>query len=191
MTDWSGNLPLRQMPKIVDHQQKKQQIAAVATQLFIDKGYAGCGMREIAASLGISKTQMYHYFASKEVLFQYCIQGFLDAASGYALQLTPQQTLTEKLHILLDYYDQAIPLFRQELYLVMEYLRSAGNAAKDPLLANYQHSLLQTFMHSLCINSQQAIAVQQQLMGAMLIAVLGQAPLPKAALHSSLMRLLA
>ena len=49
--------------------EKRQQIMAVAQQVFREKGYAETSMAEISARLGGSKSTPYSYFPSKEELF--------------------------------------------------------------------------------------------------------------------------
>jgi AcrR family transcriptional regulator len=54
----------------MDENPKRQEITAAAYQLFIDKGYHGTSMRQIAACSGIALGGVYNHFASKEELFE-------------------------------------------------------------------------------------------------------------------------
>ncbi len=49
--------------------EKRQEILAIARQVFREKGYAETSMAEISARLGGSKSTPYSYFPSKEELF--------------------------------------------------------------------------------------------------------------------------
>jgi len=49
--------------------EKRQEILAIARQVFREKGYAETSMAEISARLGGSKSTPYGYFPSKEELF--------------------------------------------------------------------------------------------------------------------------
>jgi AcrR family transcriptional regulator len=49
--------------------EKRQEIVAVARDVFRQKGYAEASMAEISARLGGSKGTLYSYFSSKEELF--------------------------------------------------------------------------------------------------------------------------
>ncbi|MFP4152014.1 MAG: TetR/AcrR family transcriptional regulator [Alkalispirochaeta sp.] len=60
------------MPKIVDHEAYRNEIADRAVEVFRRRGYAGIGMREMARELGMSKSALYHYFPSKDALFLAC-----------------------------------------------------------------------------------------------------------------------
>ena len=54
------------MPK----ESTKDTIMKEALRLFAEKGYAAVSMRDLAEAVGISASTIYHYFESKEVLFQ-------------------------------------------------------------------------------------------------------------------------
>lgn len=51
---------------------RRREILACAASVFRECGYAGAGMREIAARLGIAVGKLYYYFESKEDLLLYC-----------------------------------------------------------------------------------------------------------------------
>lgn len=50
--------------------QSRQQILTAAIELFSEKGFAGTSVDEIVDSAGANKRMVYHYFGSKEKLFQ-------------------------------------------------------------------------------------------------------------------------
>lgn len=53
------------MPKIVDHDQRRDLIASAAAELIAEKGLAAATFREIAARTGFSKGVIEHYFDDK------------------------------------------------------------------------------------------------------------------------------
>jgi AcrR family transcriptional regulator len=58
------------MPKIVDHELYRKELLTKSFNLFAEKGYGNVTMRQIAQALGVSTGTLYHYFPSKEVLFE-------------------------------------------------------------------------------------------------------------------------
>jgi AcrR family transcriptional regulator len=48
----------------------RERIMVEATRLFVERGYHGISMREIAEAVGFSKPALYHHFADKESLFE-------------------------------------------------------------------------------------------------------------------------
>ncbi|HSN77564.1 MAG TPA: TetR/AcrR family transcriptional regulator [Anaerolineae bacterium] len=55
-----------------------QQILQEATRLFVDRGYHGLSMREIAEAVGVSKAGLYYHFRDKEDLFLAILTNNLD-----------------------------------------------------------------------------------------------------------------
>jgi AcrR family transcriptional regulator len=66
------------MPKIVDHEQRRAEIAEVAAELIAGGGLEAATMREIARRSGFSKGIIEHYFDGKSEL--------IDAALAWANQ---------------------------------------------------------------------------------------------------------
>ncbi len=56
-------------PKIVDREERRQALAAAATEVFAEKGYAGARIADVAERAGVGKGTVYEYFRSKEELF--------------------------------------------------------------------------------------------------------------------------
>jgi TetR/AcrR family transcriptional repressor of mexJK operon len=61
---------------------KKRLIAEAATRLFIDKGYDGTSMEDVARLADVSKPTVYKHFADKEKLFSEIIRATTDQVDG-------------------------------------------------------------------------------------------------------------
>jgi AcrR family transcriptional regulator len=62
------------MPKIVDSEEYRKELLDKCFDLFANKGYANVTTRQIAKELGISTGAMYHYFPSKQALFEQLVE---------------------------------------------------------------------------------------------------------------------
>ena len=62
------------MPKIVDHEQYRQELLGKSFDLFAAKGYASITMRQVAAGLEVSTGTLYHYFPNKQALFEQLVE---------------------------------------------------------------------------------------------------------------------
>lgn len=62
------------MPKVVDHQQRRQHIANKAAQMIATVGLEKTSIREIAKASGFSKGIVEHYFDSKEDLIDSALE---------------------------------------------------------------------------------------------------------------------
>src|SRR6201998_4290989 len=57
-----------------DDSAKRRQILAGASKVFMDLGYDGASMGEIARAAGVSKGTLYVYFADKNRLFEAIVE---------------------------------------------------------------------------------------------------------------------
>ncbi|MBD2604611.1 TetR/AcrR family transcriptional regulator [Scytonema hofmannii FACHB-248] len=101
------------MPKIVDHNQYRKELLSKCFDLFAEKGYGSITMRQIADGLRVSTGTLYHYFPSKQALFEQlmeeiCQQDLLKATT----ELSGTQTLPEQLEIIGKF------LIKEEDYLI-------------------------------------------------------------------------
>jgi AcrR family transcriptional regulator len=62
------------MPKIVDSEEYRKELLHRCFDLFAAKGYANVTTRQLAKELGISTGAMYHYFPSKQALFEQLVE---------------------------------------------------------------------------------------------------------------------
>jgi TetR/AcrR family transcriptional regulator, cholesterol catabolism regulator len=58
--------------------ERRDEILALASRMFADRGYASTTVREIADAAGILSGSLYHHFASKEAMLDEIMHGFLD-----------------------------------------------------------------------------------------------------------------
>lgn len=64
-------IPARPQPRWTRRKDARpEEISAAALELFVEHGYAGTRLEDVAARAGVSKGTLYLYFASKEELFK-------------------------------------------------------------------------------------------------------------------------
>jgi len=59
------------VPKRVDHEDRRRQIAAAVRRIAADRGLEGVSLNEVAAEAGISKGFVQHYFASRDDMLRF------------------------------------------------------------------------------------------------------------------------
>ena len=62
-----------------DHDAKRQRILKTAARVIADEGIARASMAQIAEACGISKANIYHYYASKDALLFGILDAYLSA----------------------------------------------------------------------------------------------------------------
>lgn len=77
------------MPKVVDHEARREEILARCFDLFAAQGYAALTMRGIGVSLGVSTGTLYYYFASKEQIFEEMVRRISAQSVALALAEIP------------------------------------------------------------------------------------------------------
>lgn len=98
------------------YMQRKEQILQIALMEFIEKGYYGTSTREIAKIAGISSGLMFHYFNSKQELYETLIEigcselsleyeeedspiGVLESSVTGIMQLVTQKSFAAKMFL--------------------------------------------------------------------------------------------
>jgi AcrR family transcriptional regulator len=72
--------PVRTEPRWTRRKEARpEEITAAALELFVERGYAGTRLEDVAARAGISKGTLYLYFANKEELFKAVVREALVA----------------------------------------------------------------------------------------------------------------
>jgi AcrR family transcriptional regulator len=69
---------------------RPQELAAAALELFVEKGFAATRLDDIAARAGVSKGTLYLYFDSKEALFKSVIESSVIPAVAQGEQIIEQ-----------------------------------------------------------------------------------------------------
>jgi AcrR family transcriptional regulator len=119
------------MPKIVDHDAYRKELVEQALDLFIERGYHGIGMREIAQALNVSKSALYHYFPSKDALFEAVIEAVVQDDLAAFATYDPGQAATrkERLQALLRYCADREDWFVRQFMVLIDYVRGKSPAA--------------------------------------------------------------
>jgi len=66
------------MPKIIDHEQRKNAILRRAFALFAQRSYRNTNLSDLAATCELSRPSLYLYFRDKEEIFTYAIKYYTD-----------------------------------------------------------------------------------------------------------------
>lgn len=115
------------MPKIVDHDQYRKELLRKCFNLFAERGYAAITMRQIAQALGVSTGTLYHYFPSKEALFEQMVEDLNEVGfQKFAIEVEKATTLEDRLDIAFDYLIQNEADFIKESLIWIEFIQQRG-----------------------------------------------------------------
>lgn len=135
LLNWFRELEL-QMPKIVDHDKRRQEIALKATTVFLEHGYKNVGMRQLCDLLGMSKSAVYHYYKSKDELFKAATEAMVNYDSDALLDFPKAKDASrpQRIDNFIAILRQLAPRFFQEMQLVADYINVIGHesVSSDP-----------------------------------------------------------
>lgn len=115
--------PSSLMPKIVDHDKRREELALSSYRLLCERGYDGATMRQLAQAAGVSTGTLYHYFPDKASILTHVFdviiarnESALEAAvnSDGDLQVRTSQLV----HYVLKNADSLTSLIRLSLEMV-------------------------------------------------------------------------
>ncbi|GHO51321.1 TetR/AcrR family transcriptional regulator [Ktedonospora formicarum] len=110
------------MPKLVDHDRYRKELLAQCFDLFAQSVYSALTMRQIAEALDVSTGTLYHYFPTKEALFQQLVeevtQQTIFAASA---QMRQHDTFEERLMALFRFLAEHEDDLRKQLLVTLNY----------------------------------------------------------------------
>lgn len=112
------------MPKLVDHDEYRQQLLQQCFELFADKGYLDVPMRQIASELGVSTGTLYHYFPSKKALLEQLFHMASRRDSSAVINsILPADSIEKRLKTFVDYVRDNEKYFQDIVLLSIDYYR--------------------------------------------------------------------
>ena len=129
------------MPKIVDVDQRRMELAAAAARVIARAGVDGASMREIATEAGWTTGTLVHYFANKHELLDFTLRASIERRSARRSEradLSPAEALRSTLASALPTDDDT------RLHWIVT-VALAGAAASDDMLAATQRDAYRDF----------------------------------------------
>ena len=120
------------MPKQVDHEQRRDEVAAVAERLIAERGFE-VGVLDVARAGGWSSSVVTHYFASKAELLEHTMRRSLERA-GQAVDARVARGQSRLQAII----EETLPLDAARRRRARLFLVFWGRAVHDPKLRERQ-----------------------------------------------------
>ena len=113
------------MPKVVDHERFRLDLLERSFDVFARYGYAALGMRTLATHLGVSTGTLYHYFDTKQELFEamFKYMAHRDVEDGIkAVSVVPSGPL--RVQALLSFVHGNLTYFQNVVIVAIDFHRS-------------------------------------------------------------------
>lgn len=133
----------------------EEKIIAVAKEVFIEKGFDGASMSDIAARVGINRPTLHYYYRTKDKMFQAVflsiIQSFIPKIQDVFVD--DNKPFSEKIRIVVDTY---LEVAKNNPYMPMFVLREINRNAKDFIKA-VKPVYMDKFLNQIAIYLQSAM----------------------------------
>jgi AcrR family transcriptional regulator len=151
------------MPKIVDHDERREEILQAAMRVICTVGLDGTTMRAIAREAGYSNGGLSHYFADKDdILRSVLVMTHRRSVERRAQALAGKSALDRLWALLLD----NLPLDEERSVETLMEMTFWPRAVSSPELRDFQHEAA----HALLADLRRLIVDQERLMLAQLEA---------------------
>jgi AcrR family transcriptional regulator len=123
------------VPKVVDHDVRRRELAAVVWRLIARDGIEGVSIRDVAVESGWSSGALRHYFRTKEELMVYAADLVIDRVTRRVEGPSPEATLTEAARAVLR---ELLPLDEERRVEAAIWLAFVSRSLVDPSIADRQ-----------------------------------------------------
>ena len=126
------------MPKIVDHEQRRTQIAEAVWAIVAFRGFEAVTLRSVAAEAGVSMGTVQHYFTNKEEMIYFACTQFVEQATSGAEALMEQANDPDAPRtIIRAIMQQTMPLTEEQRIGSAVWLAFVSRAAVDDQLGEF------------------------------------------------------
>ena len=154
------------MPKIVDHDKYRKELADKCMDLFSKKGYSNVTMREISKELGVSTGSLYHYFPNKEAIFAHMAEHLsqTDVANVLA-QVDDSFNAREKLGKYGEHWTANRGYYQSILLLAIDFFRNYTGQDKDLVKKEYVQYYIDAMAENLGVPEELARFIYVHMIG--------------------------
>lgn len=120
------------MPKIVDHDLYRKELLHQCFDLFAEKGYVSLTMRHIAQGLGVSTGTLYHYFSSKEALFEQMVREMtLQDIQNASIEIKKKTTMLDRIEAVFQFVAAHEDYFIKQTLIWVEFYQQQRQEQGD------------------------------------------------------------
>lgn len=144
------------MPKIVDHEEYRRELLTKSFDAMAEKGYSALTMRDLSKAIGVSTGTIYHYFESKQAIFEALLDYFLNSKATNFLEFAAQSKNFEQgLDLLLDWMQENEEYFMKWTLIQIDVYRSGDEVLLTKMRDTFcSPALLEIFKQRLFIDDE-------------------------------------
>lgn len=161
------------MPKIVDHDAYRKELLSKCFDLFAEQGYGLITMRQIAQGLKVSTGTLYHYFPSKEAIFEQLMESMAQQDISQVIEtLKDTETVGERIEIAFAFIEEKRDRFEKQTLLMADYYqhqqRQKGTRSK--VIQQIEEQIKELFMNVMKIDDADVVDLVLSLVDGLMFA---------------------
>lgn len=121
------NVRYKIMPKMVDHEEYRKELLGKAFECFAARGYGQVTMRGLAEHLEVSTGTLYHYFSSKEQIFEDLVTFQADHDLRIVAELPTPPSLDKRMTILINKIVEYRSYLAKQCMVWLDFARQHGD----------------------------------------------------------------
>jgi AcrR family transcriptional regulator len=143
------------MPKIVDHDEYREEMLEKCFHFFSRKGYSKVTMREIADEIGISTGTLYHYFSAKENILGELIAWAGEKNVGdYIRRISPDDSIRQRFKQIVDFWKESSDFYQNIMLLTIDLQRNTSVERYEKVYAFFSDRYSDSMSEQLNISRQ-------------------------------------
>ena len=120
------------MPKVVDHESRRQELAVAATEVIADKGIENLRLVDVAKQMGVTTGLVTHYLEDKDAV----LLAALEYVAGDLLPTGSPDDFLPSREDLIEYLCDILPVDKQRRRQWTVWIAFWSRAANNPALAD-------------------------------------------------------
>ena len=148
------------MPKIVNHDEYREEMLEKCFHFFSRNGFSKVTMREIADEIGISTGTLYHYFSTKENILGELIAWAGEKNVGdYISRISPGDSIQQRFKLIVDFWKENGDFYQNIMLLTIDMQRNSSNDQYQKVYAFFSDRYSKSMSEQLKISRQFAMFI--------------------------------
>ncbi len=161
------------MPKIVDHDEYREELIVRFIPLLAEKGYSGVSMRELSEAAGVSTGTLYHYFPTKESILEQMFMFVQENNLNEYLSITESlESVPEKIDFAVKKWKEFGSFYQSIMLLATDALRNIYREKAEQIFSGFSDHYTGAISRELNISESEARSVFIYLLGIVFHSVL-------------------
>jgi AcrR family transcriptional regulator len=154
------------MPKIIDHDQYREEMILKCFELFGKKGFINVTMREIATDLNVSTGAVYHYFPTKQAIFEQMMTYVINKDLEQLREATDLDELPEDRMIKAgEVINKNKEYYQKILLLTLDYFRNQPEKETEEMFKRFAQNYIDTISNQIGLPEDMSASIFYWLIG--------------------------